>query len=722
MTPIEIINQTINHSDWDVLKIEKPEIYRKLSQKAITNKLHLVLPYYNEWQWALGGFKVYNTSLPGISNCLQSLDLKSYDYGLNEKHKLTETFFNKCICYGASEILKHAQTLNTEDKYKIINLINRTFKLYFSERNKIIKNLKENLGFDNYQIDALPLLSFIPFQNHIIGLEWIARRFEEDVDINILFSDWLILLYMNTELFMSESFLRDLKDLIGDKTTILIDKLLIKIAHEGKYAPLYKAAIKQFGNRMNRFKKIFTQFDVIENISLANLTFQPRTIKFGRYQYKHNFNLSLEDLEKIKENLKSSHCITILTAKQKYHSVYNFEFLFKQDEDYILNILNISSVPSKINIHSGEHQIERFKASRIIAEGIEAPDLDIRPGIICYKASDGIIYHLRTSRIKKSVKKSILSKIRKRFTLVKDKVFSKGEKAEYRFYFNPPTDLSYLLAEVDRLDNKIQLRHDMDYPMSGEFLLPWKYVHFFDGIMYLYHPQTLENDVIQPFHFKHSGILKSFKHLLPYIEARCPMFKVKSSKGIITEILNFEGFLRMIPQFKEWNQDSCAISYSNTNYNTQIYTIDSIKRIAFTCKSPYLELLASMQLKNYKIYYLLETILHASNSIPTEEFGYLFVLKEDQSRALLLFENTSDCSRSSLIFYVNRDFLFDAIERIKIFLSSSIENKRQKLAQKTITFAESYMLNTRRIGHDNLAHWKSQLIHLCNSLNSSIGY
>lgn len=338
---------------------------------------------------------------------------------------------------------------------------------------------------------------------------------------------------------------------------------------------------------------------------------------------------------------------------------------------------------------------------RIFAK-VKAKDLTLRDGIILYKE-----YSLHTVRVKRTSQK-ILNQIEHEFHLVKD-IKNSSQTNDLRFHFWPFNDLSLLLGEIERIKTYSNISSDEKFPQKGRFFLPWKFVLFYDGIMYLEHPNSSKRGTIAPFQFRHPYILKSYRDILPYIESRCQSFDVEANDGIIYKIHNFNSFKRMIPHFYEKSKsgvEEIEIMQKGRSGKRTFSKSEFSNRIKQ--KSPYIAYLSEKQSDNRLIYYLVENICHLSSDLEHDEYGYLFTINEKNDISTLIFENVTDESRCSIIFKVKSSNYDMALEFISRFLSSDIKNKRQILARKCIQIDNlaSVIVSINRVIHTDFDGWK----------------
>lgn len=367
-------------------------------------------------------------------------------------------------------------------------------------------------------------------------------------------------------------------------------------------------------------------------------------------------------------------------------------------------ISNNNGLIVKENISNSEiKKIESQSYNRFFT-GIKASDLKIEKGIIRYGE-----YSLKSVRIN-AISKKILSKIDHLFKL---KVIDAENRS---FIFEPANDLSFLLAESERIreqrrknrENKeSKVSTDPLFPVAGEFELPWRYVKFEDRILYLLHPN--QNQAVSPYFRSHFSILKSFRDILPYIEKKCPPFHVIAQDNTIINVSNFYTFEELIPQFNEYiklNDEEIELEEGIESKPRMSFPISDFRKLIRKEKSKYLHLLSEIHIETRPVFYILENITHESNLFNNEEHGYLFTIRENDNYSVIVYENIIDESRSSIVFCVKRSQFDFAVDSIRRFWASDIKNKRQKLLYNQIPFDDKFIY-WRRITHDD--YWESYM-------------
>lgn len=108
-----------------------------------------------------------------------------------------------------------------------------------------------------------------------------------------------------------------------------------------------------------------------------------------------------------------------------------------------------------------------------------------------------------------------------------------------------------------------------------------------------------------------------------------------------------------------------------------------------------------------------DNFMQFSNKFQTsgEEYGYIFTTRNSRDGVTtVVFENSTDESRSSLIFFVDTALYDRGIQDIIHFLGCDMVNKRQKLAYRRIEFKSKAIRNYCRVVHKSFGDWQWQML------------
>lgn len=725
MSPEEIIKDKTGHPEWQNIKSSNPEEYQRLSRNAILNKFEQVLPHYLKWQRKIGGFNQYIQSIPSITESLETIDLAIYERSAKGKKSQTSKFFSNCISYGVGEIIETTADLDEYKTLKIKNLINRAFQQYYSQRCNIINNIRSILEWDEEEVERIQLLAYIPFQNSIIGVDWMLRR--TCPTMSELLVDWLTLLCFDTKLFLEDEFINPLKKALGeDIVERLQKKLFIHVAKSEKEHKIFNRIIKKYERQIKKYRNLLCNGQIVEDIKFGDLHFNQRSIGFYKCRMPIQPALTQAALSYLEQTIDPNRLLSIFVSAVPYNGVHSFRPIFNKDMEYLMgtikNARNESSIPQheslksdlQINKSPNDKKRSNYVVSSkspsyqlpILATNVPAFKFKIRDGVIEYTINN-TVYYFRSVKINQSVSESVLDRIEHYFTLVKDRSIVVNNKVERRFYFEPANDLSYLLAEIERLSTNQKFTKDTSFPQTGEFEVPWRYVHFYEGVLMITHPNPSKRGTLTPFNFRNSDILRSFEDIRLYIEKKSPKLRVKAADGVIMGLLNFKEFMSIISQYIDYEkEEDIGFGKPLRPGNLSVFTKEVFQRNSFVRKSPYLSYLATIHKTGYNILYLLERVIHESGQVDNDEYGYLFVIKKTAIQMILLYENITDSSRSSIVFYVDPENYTKAVEIIRKFLASEIKNKRQKLSFGQIRFNNPCIRQVKRIKHTDLIDWK----------------
>lgn len=566
----------------------------------------------------------------------------------------------------------------------------------------------------------------MPFQNPRIGIEWLTQC--KFTSLSEICEGWILLLCIDLDLFSPETFVYNLIDFIGrENADLLIEKLAIFLAGCPYKKHPFISIERQLLKRVAKYRKMLNKFHII-SLPMRELKVKTDKLQYEVYIYQLPYRLTKAHQILFKTKMNSLEEISVVTPNESNSSETSLKFLFRNDEAKILSILteicnvntgseNIKKTNKQNNSNEKRIQKELKDSSnvatidRTIARGVTASELIFKENLITFTNTDGITYSLRSVRIHHNFNPNILEKINHSFNLVKDFSGKRGDnKAKHRFLFEPANDFSFLLAEIERLSTCHTYISDDKFPQSGEFEVPWKYVRFYDGVLMIIHPNPSKRGTITPFHFRNSDILKSFEDIRFYIENKSPKLRVQAADGVIIGLLNFKKFMSVISQYKDYeNEEDIGFGKPLRPGNLSGFTKEVFQRNPFIRKSPFLSYLASLHKPEYNILYLLERVIHESGQVDLDEYGYLFVIKKTFTQIILLYENITDSSRSSILFYIDSVEYPKAVEIIRKFLASEIKNKRQKLSYGQIRFNNPCIRQVKRIKHTELIDWKYNL-------------
>ena len=258
-----------------------------------------------------------------------------------------------------------------------------------------------------------------------------------------------------------------------------------------------------------------------------------------------------------------------------------------------------------------------------------------------------------------------------------------------------------------------------DYKEKGTFSLPWKYVTFHDGYLLLFHPLHIGDKKKPAFRLVLSASKFTYNSIKLYFVNTVPLLKVKAEGGVIKKVednsaLDLEKYVQTIMHRTSRNKVKIEIKrISHNSRESRHYSPVDIENLPQIKKSYYLNELCKMHLSKFKVYHFNE--LRATSSSSVVEYVFCFVIKEYRNRIILAVENTLE-SRSTILFYIRKGALNEALNSINFFLSSNEINKRQSLQWGEVQFKDPSIIEYRRIIHTSFYEWRNMVRRYMNGL------
>ena len=251
---------------------------------------------------------------------------------------------------------------------------------------------------------------------------------------------------------------------------------------------------------------------------------------------------------------------------------------------------------------------------------------------------------------------------------------------------------------------------DEEFKESGTFLLPWKYVTFNNGYLLLSHPLSDGKSSTRPYRLELKSSKYAYNAIKLYFSSSVPLFKVHSINKQITKVENVKNFdLEKYVEsiiYRSSKRKKIEIhrrEHLGESSNYKSYTLSELKQDPLIKKSYYLNELCKMHLQHYKVYQCCELRSNATSS--TTESIFCFVVKECHDQLILAIENTLD-SRSTIVFFIKKTLLLEAVSVIGQFFSSDEVNKRQSLQWNDVDFNDVSIIKYKRIIHSSIYDWK----------------
>lgn len=280
--------------------------------------------------------------------------------------------------------------------------------------------------------------------------------------------------------------------------------------------------------------------------------------------------------------------------------------------------------------------------------------------------------------------------------------------------------IKFLLSVIDNMNKFVRrLRINetdcffnrlMAYPLDGMFRLPWDYVEFDDGRIILYHPNHRKTNNHLPFVIEDANSRKSYNSIKRTFKKQLGYLFIKSKNGLIIDLTNKIKCSEIVTVFEHFTECP-TLSYNELK--KRFWNPTSHYR-AFSGKiewnSDYLEFLSDKQLEKYQIIYCNEIVKHYSAfTVSKKEHAYIFTIKEDTEKAVLVYEN-DNLQHCTYILFVDINYIDDAKECIVDFFGSLEDNKRQDMYLYENLLKDYGVLQIERILHSNFESWKNKIV------------
>lgn len=206
--------------------------------------------------------------------------------------------------------------------------------------------------------------------------------------------------------------------------------------------------------------------------------------------------------------------------------------------------------------------------------------------------------------------------------------------------------------------------------------------------------------------------LADFELIKPALQKKIPCIEIILSKWDIIEVINFDEIKNAIISLKKsaiTHKPDVVIKKPKVKVLTKPQRIpfSEVKNMHEVKSSKYLKELCNLHLKEFPIFHCVETKHTTSgNSIP--EKAFIFCLRKTDNQLTIIYENILE-SRSSYIFIIQRRGFIGTIHKIHNFFSSSIENKREKLAIDSVEFPQK-VFSYHRIIHNTFETWRNGVL------------
>lgn len=249
-----------------------------------------------------------------------------------------------------------------------------------------------------------------------------------------------------------------------------------------------------------------------------------------------------------------------------------------------------------------------------------------------------------------------------------------------------------------------------DFPTTGSFYLPWKYVEFMDNVIFLYHPHEYGQHSTHPLVVKNAKSRVAMNSIKRYLDkAVCEPY-VHAFNGRLDKLYYEEDLLDGIEILHQrLHSDAIAKKQSPSRPFHKNMPPQDMKQRLRELKSKYLDFLCDAQLPDYPIVYCPENRINGDN-VQFDEDSFIFVIRQTKYRITLVFENTLE-SRASYVVRC-RKLKYDSITNlISRYFASDAVNKREHIGELKNELA-TYGASFRKVFHDDFNLWKNSILNI----------
>jgi len=242
---------------------------------------------------------------------------------------------------------------------------------------------------------------------------------------------------------------------------------------------------------------------------------------------------------------------------------------------------------------------------------------------------------------------------------------------------------------------------------NGDFILPWKYVEFMNGKIFLYHPAEYGNHSTHPLRIENKKSKIAMNYIKRYLSGKCAPLSVHSEHGVLTKLNNNDDLLKSVDILNE-RLKAAAIARkpkSRSPFHKQMSAKEITHKLR-EYKSIYLDFLCDHQLAEYNIVYCPEN--RVNEETQADEDSFVFTIENAYSKVKIVFENTLD-KRSSIVVECYERQYKNAIKRLSEYFASEIVNKRENISKLRDKMAR-HGATIRKVIHTNFEAWKESVM------------
>ncbi len=234
--------------------------------------------------------------------------------------------------------------------------------------------------------------------------------------------------------------------------------------------------------------------------------------------------------------------------------------------------------------------------------------------------------------------------------------------------------------------------------------IPWNNVLFRKGHVLFASPYSKDGGKGKIISWEDS--IPDFELIKPALQKKVPVIKVRLNNLNIVDVINVDEITSAVINLRKRPLHSTdviirkpqptVLSKPKRMNASEVRSLPEIK------SSVYLKKLCNIHIKDYPIFYCIET-KNTFSGCTSPEKAFVFCLKDIGSHLIIIYENTIE-SRSSYIFKIKRGGFITTINKIHKFFSSNLKNKREKLLVNSIEFPKN-VISYNRVIHNSFEQW-----------------
>lgn len=245
-------------------------------------------------------------------------------------------------------------------------------------------------------------------------------------------------------------------------------------------------------------------------------------------------------------------------------------------------------------------------------------------------------------------------------------------------------------------------------PMNnGDFMLPWKYVEFMNGKIFLYHPTEYGKHSTHPLVVANKKSKIAMNYIKRYLSAKSPALSVRSKNGVIVKLNNNDDLLKCVGILDERLKIPVAVRKPRPRspFHKRMGTKEIVHKLR-EYKSRYLDFLCGHQTASNNIVYCPEN--RVNEEAQAEEDSFVFTIRHTYGKMRIVFENTLNKRSSIVVDCYERQY--DAVVKtLSEYFASEIINKRENIRQLKAKL-ERRDASVTKVIHTSYEQWKENII------------